>query len=194
VNFHKWPQGLKALTLFQWQVVNVSFTLRWLNTGFHAQATWAPEQTNIETCHVLMAAWCSFWSVGNYAPQNMSIKTWTLKPITHRNMSSFSKQPNTHFNAQVARASKGDNTWEYSMVKHICWWECDHWSDSECNDIDWSCASYSSTRTQKSYPKFWNTWLSYQKYFKGYKCFSKESLNAKAKRTRGKKHENESQS
>jgi hypothetical protein len=31
--------------------------------------------------------------------------------------------------------SKGDNIWEYTMVKHIYWWKYDHWSDSECNVV-----------------------------------------------------------
>jgi hypothetical protein len=57
--------------------------------------------------------------------------------------------------------SKGDNTWEYTMVKHICWWEYDHWSNSESNDANQGYASHSSTRTQWRYPKFWNIWSSY---------------------------------
>jgi hypothetical protein len=43
--------------------------------------------------------------------------------------------------------SKGDNTWEYTMVKHICWWKCDHWFDTKCNDLSWGYVSHSSTRT-----------------------------------------------
>ncbi len=64
----------------------------------------AVEQINMEICHVAMAAQCSFRSIKNHAPRNISLKTWTLKPTTHQNMSSFGMQLGMRFDAQVARA------------------------------------------------------------------------------------------
>ncbi len=61
--------------------------------------------------------------------------------------------------------------------------------DNECNDVDWSYVSHSSTRTRRRYPKFWNTQSSYQEHFKGYKCRGKQSSNIERKepeaKTRG---------
>jgi hypothetical protein len=56
-----------SVTLFQQQVINVSFASRWLGTGFHTWVVQAPEQTNMVTCHVFEAARHSFRLVGNCA-------------------------------------------------------------------------------------------------------------------------------
>jgi hypothetical protein len=61
--------------LFQQQVVNASFVPRRLNVGFHAHATQALEQIDMETCHDLVATRCLFQSVKNCTPQNMSLET-----------------------------------------------------------------------------------------------------------------------
>jgi hypothetical protein len=61
--------------LFQRQVVNASFASRRLDMGFHARATRALEQIDMETCHDLVATRCLFQSVKNCTPQNMSLET-----------------------------------------------------------------------------------------------------------------------
>jgi hypothetical protein len=96
--------GMSTPTLFQWQVINESLASRRPNMGFHAWATRALEQTEMETCCVLMATQHLFLPIGNHAPRNMNLKTRTSKPNTHWNMSSFGKGLNVHFDAQVAQA------------------------------------------------------------------------------------------
>jgi hypothetical protein len=91
----------QTLTLFQGQVVKASFTSRWLNVGFHAQVAKASKQINMETCCVSMTTRHSFWLV-----EIACHKTWTSKLSTQRNMSSFSEQPNTHFDARITQAPK----------------------------------------------------------------------------------------
>ncbi len=105
INFTVWNH-IPSTTpmLFQQQVKNASFVSKRPGVGFHAQAAGALEQTDTKTCHVSVVAQCSFPLVGNYTPRNMSLKTRTLKPTTHRNMSSFSKWSSACFNAQVAQA------------------------------------------------------------------------------------------
>jgi hypothetical protein len=43
--------------------------------GFHTWAAQAQEPINIETCHVLLVAWCRFQLVKNHMPWNMSLET-----------------------------------------------------------------------------------------------------------------------
>jgi hypothetical protein len=95
--------------LFQWQVINASFTSRLFDTSFHAWAVWALEQTNTKTCHVLMVAWCSCRPVENCTPWNMSFKTWTLKPTTYWNMLHFGKQSNVCLESWATQALKTCN-------------------------------------------------------------------------------------
>jgi hypothetical protein len=66
--------GMSTPTLFQQQVINASLASRWPNAGFHAWATRALKQTEMETCCVLVAAQRSFPPIGNHVPQNMSLK------------------------------------------------------------------------------------------------------------------------
>ncbi len=72
--------------------------------GFNPRAARASEQTDMETCRVLVVAWHLFSPVKNHTPQNMSLETRTSKLTTHGNMSSFSKQPDTRFDAWAIRA------------------------------------------------------------------------------------------
>jgi len=91
----------KALTLFQREVLNASLASRQLGMGFHAWATQAPEQTDMETCHVLVAAQRSFLLIKNCASRNMNFET-NHPP----NMSHFSGWPSTHFNARQPKPPK----------------------------------------------------------------------------------------
>jgi hypothetical protein len=68
------------LMLFQ-QVRNASFASRWLDTSFHAWATWTLEQIDVETCKVSIMAWHQFWPVKNRALWNMNLKTY--HPLKH---------------------------------------------------------------------------------------------------------------
>jgi hypothetical protein len=109
-----------ALTLFQHQVINVSFVLRCPGIGFfHPQMTWVLEQIDMERCHVLVVIWRSFQSIKNHVPQNRSPKTWTLKPTTHWNMSNFDGQPNTCLDAWAIQAPKTCNITKAMFQPHV---------------------------------------------------------------------------
>jgi hypothetical protein len=107
-----------TLTLFQRQVINVLLALRRPNVGFHTWAMQALEQTNTKTCHVSMVAHHLFQLIRNRMPQNMSFETWTSKPTTHWNMSSFSGRLNMHFDAHATQAPETYRLQNISPLKH----------------------------------------------------------------------------
>ncbi len=67
---------------------------KWPNASLHAQTTRALEQTDMETCHVSMTAWCSFQLVKNCKPWNMSLKIRTLK-LPHQKHVKFRRHNST---------------------------------------------------------------------------------------------------
>jgi hypothetical protein len=64
----------------------------------------ALKQTNTKTCHVLVVAQRLFQPIRNHMPRNMSFETWTSKPTTHWNMSSFNRWFDMHFDAHATQA------------------------------------------------------------------------------------------